>query len=284
MDLGLWTLRFGRSMLDSTHTCHWDFHPAKLAQVSKGLTGWVPCADAGCERVVFFKKDWVPAKACEYVATRLAGAIGLPVPAIWLAEPASGYRGTYAERLPAETDWAEVARFVDSPDWCLPLTERFTNPEALAGMVAFDLWIGNADRSASNVMLRRRAGEQFEVFLIDHGEAADGGAWLYWPNPEDPAFVEAGRLPRFGKELAPALAELRGRPDAIRAWAPLIRSIPDHLIARLIAEVPALYFDEYDDDPGRPPRLERLLMGRRDRLDRLIDRWVTAKLEGQLSP
>lgn len=115
---------------------------------------------------------------------------------------------------------------------------------------------------------------RFEVFLIDHGEAADGGAWLFWPKTEDPGFVETGRLPRFGKQLASALAELKGSPAAIRAWAPRIRSIGDDLIAGLIAEVPPLYFDEYDDDPGRPPRLEALLKERRDRLDRLIDRWI----------
>lgn len=259
---------------ETDHACEWDFRPSGLAQISKGLTGWVRCAAPGCLRDVFFKKDWVPSKACEYVATRLAAEIGLPVPGIRLVEPAPGYRGTYADRLPAHTDWAEVTRFAPTPEWCLPLADRFLNPEALAGMVAFDLWIGNADRSATNVMLRRHDDDQYEVFLIDHGEAADGGAWLFWPKPEDPGFVETGRFPRFGKELRPALGALRACSATIEAWAPRIRAVQDALIAGLIADVPALYWDEYDDDPGRPPRLGAILRDRRDRLGRLIDRWV----------
>ena len=258
------------------HTCAWDFRPAALVQISKGLTGWVRCRDEACSRSVFFKKDWVPAKACEYVATRLAAAIGLPVPAICLVEPAPGYRGTYAERLPAETDWAEVARFAPSPDWCCPIAERFANPEALIGMVAFDLWIGNADRSASNVLLRRSqtSPDRYAIYLIDHGEVADGGAWLYWPNPADPAFVETGRLPRFGRELEPALDEVRRRPAALTDWVHRIQAIGDPTIGDLIAEVPPLYFDGYDDDPGREDRLDRLPRGRRDRLDDLVARWL----------
>ncbi len=258
------------------HTCAWDFRPAALVQISKGLTGWGRCRDEACSRSVFFKKDWVPAKACEYVATRLAAAIGLPVPAIWLVEPAPGYRGTYAERLPVETDRAEVTRFAPSPDWCCPIAERFVNPEALIGMVVFDLWISNADRSASNVLLRRLPSEpdRYAIYLIDHGEAADGGAWLYWPNPADPAFVETGRLPRFGRELEPALDEVRRRPAALTDWVRRIQAIGDPAIADLIAEVPPLYFDEYDDDPGRDDRLDRLLRGRRDRLGDLVARWL----------
>lgn len=260
----------------SGHVCVWDFRPAELAQISKGRTGWVRCADPACRETVFFKKDWVPAKACEYLATRLARQIGLPAPTIWLAEPAPGYRGTYAERLPAETDWAEVTRFAPSPEWCRPIEERFRNPEALFGLVAFDLWIGNADRSATNVMLRRHSDDRHEIFLIDHGEAADGGAWLFWPNAEDPYFLETGRLPRFGCELAPALDEVRDRPADLTIWRSRIEAVDDNLIRDLIAEIPPLYFDEYDDDPHRPERLERLLLGRRDNLDRLIARWVNA--------
>lgn len=237
------------------------------------------CADPGCPETVFFKKDWVPAKACEYVATRLARAIGLPAPRIWLAEPAPGYRGTYAERLPAETDWAEVARFAPAPDWCRPIADRFVNPTALAGMVVFDLWIGNADRRAPNVMLRRVGDDRHEIYLIDHGEAADGGAWLARPNPADPAFVETGRQPRFGRELAPALAELRDRPECFQPWQERIRAVPDAEIVDRIAEVPPLYFDEYDDDPGREARLAALLIARRDQIDRLIARWLSFDLD-----
>lgn len=256
------------------HVCAWEFRPAALAQISKGLTGWIPCRDPGCDRTVFFKKDWVPAKACEYVATRLAQAIGLPAPDIWLVEPEPGYRGTYAERLPVDTDWAAVTRFAEGPEWCLPLAKRFVNPEALAGMVAFDLWIGNADRSATNVPLRSVGDGRYEVFLIDHGEAADGGAWLYWPNADDPFFVATGRFPKFGRELAPALAEVRADPKRLVPWRHAIEAIPDSLIAELIAEVPPLYFDEYDDDPGRDERLRALLLGRRDRMEAVLDRWV----------
>ena len=207
------------------------------------------------------------------MATRLAGAIGLPVPAIWLAEPAAGYRGTYAERVPAETDWAEVTRFAASPEWCCPIVARFTNPEALIGMVVFDLWIGNADRSASNVLLHRSAPDRYEIYLIDHGEAADGRPSLFWPSTDDPAFVANGRLPRFGRELSPALREVRRESSDLRDWVRRIQAVADRSIADLIAEVPPLYFDEYDDDPGRADRLDRLLRGRRDRLDDLIERW-----------
>ena len=134
--------------------------------------------------------------ANEFLATRLAELVGLPVPVVdvievgpWLIENTADLRidfGGLSE--PCATGLQFAARYVCDPaeaqvfDY-LPesLLARVKNTAAFAGMLALDKWLGNANGRQA-VFWKKAQEKKYNVSFIDQGYCFNAGEWNF-PDP-----------------------------------------------------------------------------------------------------
>jgi len=131
--------------------------------------------------------------ANEFLATRLAEQVGLPVPATeiigvtdWLVQNTPELRIESAgHSVPCKSGLQFGARYVCDPfegqilDY-LPesMFDRIKNAETFAGMLALDKWLGNAD--GRQAVFWRKAGEKkYKVSFIDQGYCFNAGEWTF---------------------------------------------------------------------------------------------------------
>ncbi|MFF2879068.1 HipA family kinase [Gottfriedia sp. NPDC057991] len=56
-----------------------------------------------------------------------------------------------------------------------PTINEVNNPHILAGILVFDYWVHDADRTKSNILLKRHPDGQYDIQMIDHGKCFPGG-------------------------------------------------------------------------------------------------------------
>ncbi|MBZ5531660.1 MAG: phosphatidylinositol kinase [Acidobacteriia bacterium] len=150
-------------------------------------------ADDGHFYVVKFQNNpqHVRVLANEFLATRLAERIGLPVPATeiiavdrWLIENTRELTMELAGSVePCHTGLQFGARYVLDPangqvfDY-LPETmlEKLKNRAAFAGMLALDKWLGNANGRQA-VFSKKTQERKYSATFIDQGYCFNAGAW-----------------------------------------------------------------------------------------------------------
>jgi hypothetical protein len=131
--------------------------------------------------------------ANEFLATRLAEHIGLPVPATeivtvtdWVVQNTPELRMEMAGRsIHCQAGLQFGARYVCDPfagqvfDY-LPesMFEAVKNPECFAGMLAVDKWLGNADGRQA-VFWRLAREKKYKVSFIDQGYCFNAGEWTF---------------------------------------------------------------------------------------------------------
>ena len=154
--------------------------------------------------------------ANELICTRLAAALGLPT-----------LPGEIAQGPDGETCW--VTPRVMSKGGASPPPARESNiaaehPIVVAGMIAFDSWVHNTDRTADNVLFDPRLG----VWLIDHENSLaepDGRAFA-----RKAAEVSETRLGYHGFTSVPV------DNAALELWVQRVNTIGEHVIERPVAE------------------------------------------------
>ena len=131
--------------------------------------------------------------ANEFLATRLAEGVGLPVPAaevvevpLWLVEHTAELTivlGSHAIQVEAGLQFG--SRYVVSPvegqvlDYLPPeMLERVRNLDTFAGILALDKWTCNADgRQAA--FWRKLREKKYSASFIDQGYCFNAGEWTF---------------------------------------------------------------------------------------------------------
>ena len=162
--------------------------------------------------------------ANELLATRLAEAAGLPVPAAEVIEVSEWLISNTREltiqlagqSIPCLPGLQYGSRYALPPwegqvlDW-LPqsMLDRVRNLEWFAGMLAFDKWLCNAD-SRQAVWWRRSRERRYTASFIDHGYCFNAAEWSFPDSPLRGAYpwneVYAGV--RGWESFEPALSRL----------------------------------------------------------------------------
>ena len=131
--------------------------------------------------------------ANEFLATRLAERVGLPVPVAeivdvspWLVENTPALRiEISSSSTPCAAGLQFGARYVCDPgegvifDY-LPesMTARIKNSTAFAGMLVVDKWLGNANGRQA-VFWKKGAERKYTVTFIDQGYCFNAGEWNF---------------------------------------------------------------------------------------------------------
>jgi hypothetical protein len=163
--------------------------------------------------------------ANEFVCDRLGLALGLPVPpGVLTSDEASSpaYARLWFGPCDATPPPADVEAFVRD------------QPYMAAGVVAFDCWIGNDDRSGANLVYL----PPDVLVVFDHGQALWG------------TLATSGQIDDFEDPLVGGIAELLLEDRHLEDWACRIREVPEALL-REVTAVPARLGIVEDDDAER---------------------------------
>lgn len=108
----------------------------------------------------------------EYVGTMLTQILGLPtIPfeIVYLPKEFITENKLHCFNFEHGNQFASLFIENCSGLWFKPKKEQVKNREMLAGIVVFDLWLGNEDRDASNILLQPSPGPNYYIHMIDHG-------------------------------------------------------------------------------------------------------------------
>ncbi len=208
--------------------------------------------------------------ANEMLATRLAEAVGLPVPATEVVD-VSPWLVTHTSELtiqlghgstPCEPGWQFGSRYVVDPARGLALDylpalmlEHIRNLETFAGILALDKWTCNANgRQAA--FWRKTRERKYTVSFIDQGYCFNAGEWNFPDSPLRGVFAR--------NEV---YADVNGW-KSFEPWLTRIEEMPPERIFLLAGDIPPEW---YGGDWADLERLVEKLVHRRSELRRLIE-------------
>jgi hypothetical protein len=152
--------------------------------------------------------------ANEFVCARLAAAVGLPIPAGEIGQDQS-------DRVAWVTTVIDLNGQLVAPEDVRAIVAR--EPDLVAGVFVFDVWILNIDRHDENVISHPKLG----LWVIDHDQAL-GGQRTGIPGALAALQDDALGFHAFGD------ADLdRAR---LRAWGDRVRAVPRSAVERLVTE------------------------------------------------
>ena len=214
--------------------------------IGVGVTGSRFCTLAGVVKIDSPEAAYTVAN--EYVASRLAGLLGLPVPPGAIAELDDGTTSFTMMRFGKKGDKPPP---VDAADFVA------SRPRLAAGIVLFDSWVLNADRHAGN--LAWYPAGRGSVSIFDHGHA------LFGTVAGKGIEVLDGRVnhPFLGHGCL--IGELTVAAD-VEAWIEQIEAVRDTAIRDICQPLAGLGVCSQDESA----KLEEVLVSRRRALRTLV--------------
>lgn len=189
----------------------------------------------------------------DWIGTRLAAIIGLPVPAVdiidvnpWLIEHSPDLRIELCGQKRMVTPGPSFgSRYVVSPDEgevhdYLPenLIGQVRNLNHFAGMLALDKWTCNADGRQAAFWKQSRE-RKFTASFIDQGYCFNAGEWSF---PDAPLRGVFGRNEVYAGVTA---------WDSFEPWLSRIESFPEHLLWSMVDQIPLEWYGSALDELDR---------------------------------
>lgn len=129
--------------------------------------------------VKFFQSGFEKSLPNEWVGYCLGRYLGLPIPYARIVEIPQEFMEENPELAGmSESQLQFASRYI--PD-CHNAHEvsvsQITNHESLAGIIVFDYWLQNRDRTRKNVLFQKETGDSRKLWAIDHAETFDSYNW-----------------------------------------------------------------------------------------------------------
>jgi len=212
--------------------------------------------------------------ANEWLATRLAGYIGLPVPVAeivevsdWLIqETAELHVQLASKKVPCAPGLQFGSRFIVDPrdghvleympdSLLLHDSGGVRNPEVFAGALAFDKWCCNTD-SRQVIYWKRTRERKHTAALVDQGHCFNAGAWDFPDSPLRGIFSSNA-----------VYSGVIGW-DSFEPWLSRIEKLDTNAVWDIAQYVPAEW---YEHDTAALKELLVKLLQRRERVRELIE-------------
>lgn len=235
------------------------WNPSGIIQIRQlpGASGGVllDCIGEG----YFAAKDietWKPyTLVSEWLCADIAGRLGLPIP--WVRSI------VYNGRVLFGMEWRSGAIGYEPG-----IEQRLTNPETIAGMLAFDVLICNQDRHGQNMLFQRPSenADRYQLILIDHSHALIGDMQSYASlenllrntyNPDPLPFLMS---PPEG-----LLRQIKSWSD-FDTWLERIEAITESELDDCVARMPS----EWRPPAAETAQLIQLLVSRKDMVRTLL--------------
>jgi len=207
--------------------------------------------------------------ANEFIVTRLASLVGLPIPEAAVVEVGESLIQNTAElcvqvgenSIPCAAGLNFGSCYAVDPlkgqlfDYLpLEMFSKVRNPETFAGMLAFDKWVGNIDNRQA-IFSRRMVEHKYRVSFIDHGYCFNVGDWDFHDKPLRGAYVR--------NEVYCNVRDW----EAFEPWLSRIEGIGENLLWSALAATPPEW---YGDDCVALEKLAQALFERRGIVRELI--------------
>ena len=176
----------------------------------------------------------------EFVIARLGQHLSLPVVPIQLVDMREHQiqfiPKKYAANYKPGTQFASL--FIDncrglSSEPPHPTKAEIKNSQILAGILVFDHWVHNTDRTKSNILLERLPEGKYDIHMIDHGKCFPGG--YKWNK------AKLQKRDKFKKDSIVHIWTLGmlDDPSILTSYMEQILALPETVIEKVVQEIPA---------------------------------------------
>lgn len=224
--------------------------------------------DDGRDYVVkFLQEGYEKTLPNEWVAYCLARYLGLPVPfsrLVEIPEEFSSIIPDYDHFIPAQFQFASlyVPNCLDGHQ--VKNVSGIVNSETLAGIILFDYWLGNRDRTRKNILLQEDAKDIYHLWIIDHAEALGSYNW----NISSLENLPTGLRKSAAQQLMAAFIE---NEDTFFEQLDMIQTIPIFLIEEIVSTIP----DDWVVTKEEKKAMVTMLLKRRKKvLPKLLPRFI----------
>ncbi|MEW9051518.1 MAG: HipA family kinase [Neobacillus sp.] len=184
--------------------------------------------------VKYFQPGFEKTLSNEWVGYCLARYLGLPVPFAQLVEIPQEFSEQVPElanMVPTQFQFASL--YV--PD-CLDghqatAVEGILNHEALAGVILFDYWLCNRDRTRKNIILCDRDIDSYRLWIIDHAEVFNSYNW-------QESDLETLPLSILKSATHQLMARFIKTEKDFHEQLEIIQTLPIHLIEEIVTLIP----------------------------------------------
>ncbi|WHZ05452.1 hypothetical protein QNH48_12830 [Neobacillus sp. YX16] len=184
--------------------------------------------------VKYFQPGFEKTLANEWVSYCLARYLGLPIPFAQLVEIPKEFSSQYPELSQmTQTQYQFASLYV--PD-CFDghkVTEvpTISNNEKLAGVILFDYWMCNRDRTRKNIILCDDKPNSYRLWIIDHAEVFASYNWTL----QD---IESLPITILKSATHQMMACFIKNEEEFKEELDIIQTLPIHLIEEIVALIP----------------------------------------------
>lgn len=199
--------------------------------------------DNGKQYIVkFLKEGQEKVLFNEWVGYAIARFLQLPVPPSRFVEiPQSYFEGLTDGELIKYTKTQFATEYIPGCKNAHELTApNVVNRDQLAGIIIFDYWLYNQDRTRKNVLFKETEDQKHQLFIIDHADIFGSFAW------------DNSSLSTYCRKLMKSathelIAEFIEDEKAFYDQLAIIQSIPIHLLNEIVEFVPEEWGITEDD-------------------------------------
>ncbi|MEH7223928.1 HipA family kinase [Bacillus sp. JJ1566] len=230
--------------------------------------------DDGNDYVVKFKKNPPGTRTLvnEYVAGKLAELLKLPVTPFRKVYISQEFIDSYPSLSSKFSSGIQFASLYLEDTIYLPknmeLDEeiKIRNCEQLAGVIAFDYWVGNVDRNRKNLLLKRLNQSDYQFYMIDHGHCFNQANWTV------DTFQELPIMSSSWRKAHKIYMSLLQKKEGIFTYVKRINEVPLSSIQRIIHSIP----DDWEVSEKEKQALIDYLVASRERLNnfRFFQDWM----------
>lgn len=207
--------------------------------------------------VKYFQAGFEKSLPNEWVGYCLGRYLDLPIPFAKIIDIPQEFSSKFPELVEmSKTPYQFASVYV--PD-CLDGHEasnicRITNHQSLAGIILFDYWLNNHDRTRKNVLLRKEALHTYRLWVIDQAEVFGGYAWQL----EEIENLSAGLIKSATHQMMAMFIE---DEQEFYEQLELIQTIPILLIEEIVTLIP----DEWNVSKEERKAMVTALVTRRNK-------------------
>lgn len=219
--------------------------------------------------VKYFNSGYEKALPNEWISYCLARFLGLPIPFAQIVEIPVEFSLSIPDMDLNEINNSKyqfASLYIPN---CInghqvTVVENITNHETLAGIILFDYWLCNEDRTRKNILLREDKSNSFQLWIIDHAEVFGSYNWLA---------TELITLPKkIIKSATHQLMALHIKDEKkFDEQLQIIQSFPVLLLEEIVAVIPDDWMVSKED---KKAIVGRLVNRRKKFLPHLIEKYV----------
>lgn len=217
--------------------------------------------------VKYLQPGFEKSLANEWVAFCLGRYLGLPIPFALLVDIPREFSSQVpdVEHLTNTKNQFASLYVSDCIDGHQVSAEpHIINHQSLAGIILFDYWLCNRDRTRKNILLQEKTPDFYHLWIIDHAEIFGSYNWLQSDLEKLPVDIMKSATHQL---MARFIAEEKAFTEQLE----LIQKIPIFLIEEIVAMIP----DDWMVSPTEKKAMVNKLLRRRDKiLPELIGKFI----------